>query len=100
MSYIILTNKETYKTETNTDGIELIESYDYKFFNKLKATYSIAKVNDPRCRITLIENSEKAYTNHVPVKFFEAFENIEEAREELKELAGPNSEDAKLEKQI
>jgi hypothetical protein len=98
MSFIILTNKDTYRTDLNSPGIETVESYDYVFFDKVKATYSIAKVTDKNCKITITENSDKSYVNHIAVKFFEAFDDIEEARKELAQMVGPNSENQRLKK--
>lgn len=98
MSYIILTNKDTYQTDLNSPGIETVETYDYYFFGKLKASYSIAKVVDQNGKIKITENSDRSYVNHIRIKFFEAFDEIEEAREELSKMVGPNSENQRLEK--
>jgi hypothetical protein len=100
MSFIILTNKNTYQTDLNSAGIETVETYDYFFFGTLKASYSISKVLDKSCKITITENGEKSYVNHIPVKFFEAFDDIEDARKELSLMVGSNSEDQKLVKVI
>lgn len=100
MSYIILTNKEAYQTNLHSEGIELVESYDYVFFDKIKASYSIVKVVDPACKIIITEDGEKKYVNHVPVKFFETFDDLEGAREELWELVGANVANQKLVKKV
>jgi hypothetical protein len=97
MGYIILTNKDTYQTDLTTDGIELIETYDYYFFDKLKASYTIAKVTDNKCKIRIIEETpDNSYINNISVKFFEAFTNIEDARHELHQMVGEKSQDQKL----
>ncbi|MEW9668790.1 hypothetical protein [Ammoniphilus sp. 3BR4] len=96
MSYIVLTNKESYQTDLTTAGIELVESYDYMFYDKRIANYSIVKVTDNKCKIKIVEESDRSYINHIPVKFFEAFETIEEAREELDVLVGTHTETQKL----
>lgn len=96
MSYIILTNKESYQTALDTPGIEVVESYDYLFYDKLHANYSIVKVMDSKCKIKIVEDSDKQYVNHIPVKFFESFETIDEAMEELKVLVGSHTEHQKL----
>jgi hypothetical protein len=57
-------------------------------------------VLDKSCKITITENGEKSYVNHIPVKFFEAFDDIEDARKELSLMVGSNSEDQKLVKVI
>ncbi len=96
MSYIILTNKESYQTALDTPGIELIASYDFLFYDKLQANYSIVKVTDSKCKIKITEESDKQYVNHIPVKFFEAFDTIEEAMDELNVLVGSHTEHQKL----
>ncbi len=96
--YIVLTNKDTFQTVLENDGLEVVESYQFYFFGKLKSTYTIARVLDDDAKIQLYENYEgKEYINHIRVKFFEVFENIEDAREELFEIvkASGNSEDSK-----
>ncbi|WP_408007945.1 hypothetical protein ACJROX_25120 [Pseudalkalibacillus sp. A8] len=96
--YIVLTNKDTFQTILENDGLEPVESYKFYFFDKLKSTYTIAKVLDDNAKIQLYENYEgKEYVNHIRVKFFETFENIEDAREELYEIvkASGNSDDSK-----
>ncbi|SDH15523.1 hypothetical protein SAMN05192534_1029 [Alteribacillus persepolensis] len=95
--YIILTNKEEYQTDLNNEGLEVIETYDYYFFDHLKAKYTIAKVHDNSIKIKLTEEkNDKVYVNRVPVKFFETFEKLEEAHDELRELSGPNSDSSQL----
>lgn len=96
-SYIVLTNKDTFQTILKNDGLEPVETYHFYFFNQLKAKYTIAKVLDESIKIQLFETYEgKDYVNHIGVKFFERFETIEAAREELNEIvkASGNSEDS------
>lgn len=95
--YIILTNKEDYQTDLNNDGLNVVETYDYYFFDRLKAKYSIAEVLSDDIKIKLIEETEeKIYINEIPIKFFEAFETIEEAKEELNELTEPDTDFSQL----
>ena len=96
MYYTILTNKEKFTTLLDTPGIELVETWEYYFYGKLMAKYSIVKVHNPKCKITLIDNSEERYTNHIPVKFFDYFEDIEEARNEIRSLARTDDEGQKV----
>ncbi|MGO4886701.1 hypothetical protein ACJ2A9_03000 [Anaerobacillus sp. MEB173] len=97
-NYIILTNKEDYQTDLNNKGLQQIETYNYLFFGKLKAKYTICKVIDDSIKIQLIEEKDGvSYINDIPVKFFEPYENIEQAQDELKELSGPDNDDSKLE---
>ena len=95
--YIVLTNKDTFQTILKNDGLEPVETYHFYFFEQLKAKYTIAKVLDDKIKIQLFEVFEgKEYVNHIAVKFFEKFETIEAAREELYEIvrASGNSEDS------
>lgn len=97
--YIVLTNKETFQTKVDSDGLEAIETYNFYFFDKIKAKYTIAKVLDDSIKINLYEKYEgKEYVNNIRVKFFETFNTIKEAREELDEIvkASGNSEDSKF----
>lgn len=96
-NYIVLTNKETFQTILDNEGLETVETYNFYFFDKLKAKYTIAKVIDEKSKIQLYEEFEgKEYVNHIAVKFFERFETVEAAREELNEIvkASGNSEDS------
>jgi hypothetical protein len=96
-NYIVLTNKDTFQTILENVGLEPVETYHFYFFNELKAKYTIAKVLDESIKIQLFENYEgKEYVNHIAVKFFERFNTIEAAREELNEIvkASGNSEDS------
>jgi hypothetical protein len=101
--YIVLTNKDTFQTILKNDGLEVIETYDFYFFGKLKAKYTIAKILDENIKIQLYEQYEgKEYVNQISVKFFEKFDTIEAAREELNEIvkASGNSEDSKNSKLV
>lgn len=101
--YIVLTNKDTFQTILNNDGLEPIETYHFYFFEQLKAKYTIAKVVDDDFKIQLYEKYDgKEYVNHIHVKFFEKFTRIEEAREELYEIvrASGNSEDSQHSKLV
>nr|WP_275899483.1 hypothetical protein [Bacillus piscicola] len=81
----------------DNDGLEIIETYDYFFFDQLKAQYTIAAVKENDMKITLKEEkNDKTYINRIPIKFFEAFETVEAAKEELGELSGPDSDFSQL----
>ncbi|CAM3583853.1 hypothetical protein LIS77_10275 [Cytobacillus firmus] len=95
--YIVLTNKDTFQTILENEGLKPVETYHFYFFDKLKAKYTIAEVLDENMKIQLFEEYEgKEYVNHIGVKFFERFETLEAAREELDEIvkASGNSEDS------
>ncbi|MDQ0243087.1 hypothetical protein J2S09_000623 [Bacillus fengqiuensis] len=101
--YIVLTNKDTFQTVIDNEGLEPVETYHFYFFDNLKAKYTIAKVLDDNIKIQLFETYEgKDYVNHIRVKFFETFNTIEGAREELNEIvkASGNSEDSKYSKLV
>jgi hypothetical protein len=101
--YIVLTNKETFQTVVENDGLKPIETYHFYFFDNLKAKYTIAEVIDDNIKIQIKEEYEgKEYVNQIRVKFFETFETIEAARGELYEIvkASGNSEDSKYSKLI
>ena len=96
-NYIVLTNKDTFQTILDNDGLEPVETYHFYFFEQLKAKYTIAKVINENIKIQLFEEYEgKEYVNRIAVKFFERFDTIEAAREELNEIvkASGNSEDS------
>lgn len=97
--YIVLTNKDTFQTIIEGDGLEAVETYHFYFFEELKAKYTIAKILDDSIKIKLYENYEgKEYVNLIRVKFFESFSTIEAAREELFEIvrASGNSKESKF----
>lgn len=99
----MLTNKNTFQTILENEGLEPVETYHFYFFDELKAKYTIAKVIDEKCKIQLFEEFEgKEYVNHIAAKFFERFETIEAAREELDEIvkASGNSEDSEHSKLV
>ncbi|MBB6444457.1 hypothetical protein [Bacillus benzoevorans] len=101
--YIVLTNKNTFQTILKNDGLEPIETYQFYFFEQLKAKYTIAKVIGNDFKIQLYEEYEgKEYVNNIHVKFFEKFSTVEEAREELYEIvkASGNSEDSQHSKLV
>ncbi|WP_096203293.1 hypothetical protein [Bacillus sp. FJAT-45350] len=97
--YIVLTNRDEYQTSLNNEGLRLIETYEYYFFNQLRAKYTVAEVIGDDIKITLTEEKNGVtYVNHIPIKFFEGYDSVEAAREELEELSGPNSDDSRLER--
>ncbi|MEK4030559.1 MULTISPECIES: hypothetical protein [Bacillaceae] len=95
--YVVLTNKDTFQTVLDNEGLKPVETYHFYFFDNLKAKYTIAEVLDDDMKIQLFEEYEgKEYVNHIGIKFFEKFESIEAAREELDEIvkASGNSTDS------
>ncbi|WP_144460646.1 hypothetical protein [Siminovitchia fortis] len=92
--YILLTNKETFQTDLTNEGLEIVETYNFYFFDQLRAKYTIAKVLDEKAKIKMSEEYQgKEYVNYIRVKFFEHFETIEEVREELYEIVDQDESD-------
>ncbi|WP_374723821.1 hypothetical protein [Calidifontibacillus erzurumensis] len=101
--FIILTNKQTFQTKVDPNKIKPIETYSFHFFDEIKAQYTIAEVVDENTKIRLYENYEgKEYINDIRLKFFETFDTIEAAKNELNEIvkASGNSEDSKYTKLV
>lgn len=101
--YVLLTNKPgEFKTEL-TDGLKAIESYDYIFYGRKRANFTIAEVtNDDDAtdmlRIKIVEDEPPHIVNKVPSKLFEHFDTIEDARAELGTLTTFGSMDIRLER--
>ncbi|GAB7386361.1 hypothetical protein BSNK01_01960 [Bacillaceae bacterium] len=94
--YLILTNKDTFSTETSGPGLKPVESYDFFVFDQRKANYTITEVTEENIKITITDNEVKNAVNRIPLKLFPVFNSIEEAREELQQLVGPQSNETKL----
>lgn len=96
--YIILTNKvNEFRTEV-VDGIEPLESYDYYFYSKKLANYTIARLTADEVKVKLVEEDDTSIINRVPARLFEQFDSVEEVRKELKILVTFGNMDTKLEK--
>lgn len=94
--YLILTSKEgEFRTEPIDDGLLPVEAYDYLFYGRKKATFVIAEcLQASKIRVT--DNSLPPSINDIPTKFFEKFDTLEKAREELRRLARFGSMDITL----
>lgn len=97
--YIILTSKvDEYVAKPDT-GISPVESYSYYFYGKNKADFTIAEVGaDGGGRVCIVESGNSGLINSVPIKFYEKFATLEEARDELKQLVTFGTIDTSLEK--
>ncbi|MCH4562018.1 ferredoxin [Halomonas sp. EGI 63088] len=84
--YIILTSKSDEYAAQPEGGMVPVESYEYFFYDKKKADFTIAEVIADGGRVSIVEAGEGGAVNSVPLKFFERFETLEEARAELKQL--------------
>ncbi|WP_111412951.1 ferredoxin [Billgrantia lactosivorans] len=96
--YIILTSKLGEYDARPGQGIAPVETYEYFFYGKKKANFTIAEVDGDQGRVSIVETAEDGVTNSVPLKFFERFGSVEAARAELKQLVTFGSIDARLEK--
>ncbi|MFQ3786555.1 hypothetical protein [Halomonas sp. A29] len=96
--YIILTSKLGEYDARPGQGISPVESYEYFFYGKKKADFTIAEVSGDQGRVSIVETGEGGKTNSVPLKFFERFDTVEAARAELEQLVTFGSIDTRLEK--
>ncbi|KAA0012061.1 ferredoxin [Billgrantia pellis] len=96
--YIILTSKLGEYDARPGQGIAPVESYEYFFYGKKKANFTIAVVSGDEGRVSIVEAGEGGKTNSVPLKFFERFDTVEAARAELEQLVAFGSIDARLER--
>ena len=94
--FVILTTKPgQFKTEIS-DGVMPVESYDYIFYGRKRANFTIAELMKSEARITIVEDEPPQITNRVPSKLFEKFDTVEEARKELHTLTHYGSMDIVL----
>lgn len=94
--YIIMTSKLGEYEARPGEGVAPVESYEYFFYGRKKADFVIAEVTGERGRVSIVETGEGGRTNSVPLKFFERFDTLEEARAELEQLVSFGSIDARL----
>lgn len=84
--YIILTSKLGEYDARPGRGITPVESYEYFFYDRKKADFTIAEVAGDQGQVSIVETSEDGRTNCVPLKFFEHFDTVQAARAELEKL--------------
>ena len=77
--YIILTSKLGEYDARPGQGISPVEAYEYFFYGKKKADFTIAEVDGDQGRVSIVEAGEGGTTNSVPLKFFERFDTVEAA---------------------
>jgi hypothetical protein len=93
--YVILTSKPgQFRTEL-VAGLQAIESYDYLFCGRKRAHFVIAQL-EREVRIRIVEDGARPLVNDVPSKFLPRFATLEQARAELRQLAGNGALDAAL----
>jgi hypothetical protein len=84
--FIILASKPgQYRTEP-APGMKIVDSYDYLFYKKLKATYLIAE-SGIDVKVNVVEEYDDGIVNVIPAKFLPHFTTLEAARVELRNLA-------------
>jgi hypothetical protein len=95
--YVVLTTKPgEFHTEI-TRGLKPVESYDYIFYGRKRASFTIAELDDS-IKILIVEDEEPHSINDVPSKLFEQFDSVDEARAELHTLTHYGTMDIKLKK--
>jgi len=95
--YVLLTTKPGEFKTVVTEGLRPVESYDYFFYGRKRANFTIAELSDS-LKIKIIEDEPPQIVNDVPSKLFEKFETIEDARNELQTLTTYGSMDTRLQK--
>lgn len=85
--FVVLTSKVDEYDASPEAGLTIVKRFDYYFYNKKKAEFSIARVDSDKARVSIAEVGEKGSKNSVPIKFFEAFDSLEAAEKELAHLA-------------
>ncbi|AJE46883.1 hypothetical protein [Celeribacter indicus] len=93
--YVILTTKPDEFHTVMEDGVTSVESYDYIFYGRKRANFTIAQIDGAE-RITIVEDTPPNIVNKVPSKLFESFGTLEEARAELDTLTHYGSMDIEL----
>ncbi|KRC71866.1 hypothetical protein D3C87_565370 [compost metagenome] len=83
--YVILTTKPgVFRTEAG-DGAEIVETYDYVFYGRALAVFSIALLRRDT-KLVVTEETPPYVVNRVPSKFLEKFASVDAARKELAHL--------------
>ena len=96
--YIVFGSKKNVYKSIPMKGIEVIEKYNYKFFDEIKLELSIAKVIDENSRIKVIDCNETNCENLISVKFFGNFKYVNDAKKEIESLIYYGNLKTKLEK--
>ena len=94
--YVLITSKPNEYQAIPGEGLTPVKQFDYFFFRKKRNVFTIAEVTDPSARVVIQELGENGTRNSIPVKFFESFDTVDAAEEELASLAQAGSMDAEL----
>ena len=84
--YVVLTSKVNEYDATPERGLTVLKTFDYYFYDRCTTAFSIAHVDVDGARVRIAEIGEGGTVNSIPVKFFEAFDSLEEAEAELQQL--------------
>lgn len=84
--YIIFGSKKDVYKSIPLEGVEIVEKYNYKFYNEIKLELNIGKVTKKNSKIKVVDCTEINCVNFISVKFFGNFKDIESARKEIEAL--------------
>jgi hypothetical protein len=84
--YILLTTTERYRTVVDNPALEKVSDYEYYFFGKKKATFTICKIKNQDTRIVIQGVSEIFPDNSIPLKVFPKFDSTKDIEKEIYEL--------------
>jgi len=95
--YVVLTTRPgEFRTEMSP-GVHPVETYDYIFYGRKRASFTIARLSDlVHTRIRIVEDEPPQIVNDVPCKLFEKFASVDEARHELRTLTTYGTMDIQL----
>jgi hypothetical protein len=83
--YVILTSKPGKFRSLPLAGMRPVEAYDYLFYGEKKAHFVIAELLEDGAKVRVIEEGTEI-VNDVPCKFFEKFESMPDALDEIRHL--------------
>jgi len=93
--YVILTSKPgEYRTEPGA-GVEVVAAYEYRFYGRLKAIFTIAHIRES-ARVRIVEEAPDGTVNDIATRQMEKFDTCEEAYAELVGLTRFGTVEAEL----
>jgi hypothetical protein len=96
--FVILTSKAGQFHSEPGPGLEPLETWDYRFGGRDKATFVIARVRQP-CTVRIVDSGQPPVVNRIASKFLPGFDTLEQARAELRSLTRSNALDVELRRQ-
>jgi hypothetical protein len=84
--YVLLTTTERYKTVVENPNLEKVSEYEYYFFGKKKATFTICKIHSLDTRVLIQGVSEVFPDNSIPLRVFPKSDDIKDIEKEIYEL--------------